>query len=654
MGKRKAVHVNRLSKLNPNSAKKRKKEPLKFGPDLPETASKSKVPTATKSEEHPWEGFRFINTACFEKGILAACACSNCKRVGTLSFSEIGVCGLASVIVIKCNFAGCRQETQMETSPKVSTGSRGRKPYEINMRYVFGLRSVGIGKEGGSSLCGSLNVPPPPSKFSRYNKVFLKAVKGAAEQSMKAAAAEALAADQEGRREEAGRAIEIARDSKDQAAEARQKATAAAKDRLPNARELYNAAERLEKQSQTSMQHARSLEAIAKNNDKDIAASFDGSFHTRGFSSKHGFASAISVETGKVVDVQCQSKYCHACTNMKSKKGTAEWDKFQKDHQCEITHESSSGAMEVESVLQMFQRSEKDRGVIYSHYLGDGDCKGHLAVTKADPYKGKKVEKLECINHVAKRMGTRLRNLVTKNRYTKCKDGKSLGGKGRLTEKLINKLQGYYAQAIREIVAEEGTIEQKYQKLVKTIWRAYYHHSSTDKNPHHHSCPPGSLVNPSWCKYNQSLVTKVPYTHKELLPSAVAQELQKVYTDLTKRDLLIRCLHGKTQNTNESMNQLPWKKARKTEWCGYGTIQLVVYQSVLEFNEGAASQSRVFQLLNIEEGFYSRERALQRDRDREMRSERKALFLLPEIRREAKLKKVLEAKQEKSYGSGKF
>lgn len=43
--------------------------------------------------------------------------------------------------------------------------------------------------------------------------------------------------------------------------------------------------------------------------------------------------------------------------------------------------------------------------------LGDEDSKSFSAVLASDPYGDVTVEKLECIGHVSKRMGTRLRKL---------------------------------------------------------------------------------------------------------------------------------------------------------------------------------------------------------------------------------------------------
>ena len=59
---------------------------------------------------------------------------------------------------------------------------------------------------------------------------------------------------------------------------------------------------------------------------------------------------------------------------------------------------------------------------------------------------GKEVKKLECVGHrqyLQKRLGARLRKLKTTNKSV-LSDGKPIGGKGRLTDNMINKLQNYY------------------------------------------------------------------------------------------------------------------------------------------------------------------------------------------------------------------
>ena len=55
---------------------------------------------------------------------------------------------------------------------------------------------------------------------------------------------------------------------------------------------------------------------------------------------------------------------------------------------------------------------------------------------------------MECVGHVQKHVGTQLRDLRKITGNSKLVDGKTPGGKGRLTLKEIDKLQLYYGMAI--------------------------------------------------------------------------------------------------------------------------------------------------------------------------------------------------------------
>jgi hypothetical protein len=77
------------------------------------------------------------------------------------------------------------------------------------------------------------------------------------------------------------------------------------------------------------------------------------------------------------------------------------------------------------------------------------------------------VLKLECIGHVQKRMGPRLRGLVKEKTGTKLHDSKPLGSKDHLTESKIDKLQNYSGLAIRRNVDMMlGSIKCEYQYLL--------------------------------------------------------------------------------------------------------------------------------------------------------------------------------------------
>jgi hypothetical protein len=404
--------------------------------------------------------------------------------------------------------------------------------------------------------------------------------------------------------------------------------------------------------AEKSMKDA-AAEAAEQSGSDRIPVSADGSFMRRGFSSLFGFSSVISLDTGKVVDIESRSKYCQVCTSRSHlDPKSQEYAEFMAEHQpnCKVNYEGPSGGIEVATVVEIFQRSHQDRGVRYSHYLGDGDSKGHKAVVEADPYKdvGLKVEKLECINHVEKRMGTRLRKLVNDHRTTKCPDGKPLSGKGRLSNQEITNLQGYYGQAIR------STSNTNVNTMHRACWAAFYHKASTDANPHHPFCPPHTEQNPSWCGYKRSQVTGEQYTHKHPLPQVVLNAMRKIYTDLTRPDLLKKCLSGKSQNNNESLNSLPWKEVPKTTFCGKETFQIALFNSVLQFNGGFSAKTKVLlKLLGRDPGIHCTLVASKIDRRRISKAKVKQRESTKEVRRVHRLKRSAESRNDPNYGAGK-
>lgn len=166
-----------------------------------------------------------------------------------------------------------------------------------------------------------------------------------------------------------------------------------------------------------------------------------------------------------------KSSYCADCKAWKKRSGTDEFDDWLIEHEdkCQINHSGSAGKMEVDAVVEMFQRSENIYGVKYKNYVGDGDSKTYKSVVEKKPFGDEfEIVKKECVGHVQKRMGTRLRN--TKKKH------KGLGGKGKLTYKLIGKLSKYYGKAIRE------NSDNDVEKMKNAIMATLYHNCSTEEN----------------------------------------------------------------------------------------------------------------------------------------------------------------------------
>ncbi|GFY06476.1 uncharacterized protein TNCV_412261 [Trichonephila clavipes] len=136
--------------------------------------------------------------------------------------------------------------------------------------------------------------------------------------------------------------------------------------------------------------------------------------------------------------------------------------------------------------------------------------------------------------------------------------------------------------------------------------RMLYAVSCTEDNPQHALCPLGE---DSWCGYNRSIVTGEFYIHKHSLPESILLKVKKVFRDLTEKDLLKKCLHGRTQNPNESFNKCIWEQIPKTVFVGIETLKFGAMDAVICFNDGYVSRIKVFEALGIKPG-YNTERAL--------------------------------------------
>ena len=71
------------------------------------------------------------------------------------------------------------------------------------------------------------------------------------------------------------------------------------------------------------------------------------------------------------------------------------------------------------------------------------------------------------------------------------RDGKGLGGKGRLTDGKIDLLHNYYGLAVRSNLDDVDQMD-------KAIKASLNHVASTDDNPQDHLCPDGEDI---WCGY---------------------------------------------------------------------------------------------------------------------------------------------------------
>lgn len=386
----------------------------------------------------------------------------------------------------------------------------------------------------------------------------------------------------------------------------------------------------------------------------DISVSYDGTWHTRGHRSNYGIGCVIDVLTGLVVDFEIMSKYCHACviTEKLLGKDSLEFFFCNEGHisTCEKNFSGSSPAMEMHAAEKLWRRSE-EAGFRYTVLVSDGDAKTHLHLKAQKIYGDVTIEKHECVNHIAKRVGTGLRNMVKDWKKKKV----TLGGKqhGSLKESTIKKLTNYYRAAIVNNVPDVD-------KMKTAVYATLYHCMSTDENPQHKKCPKGKL---SWCFYNKCIALgEVPGRHRDNihtpLSTSIVAKIMPVYQRLASDILLGRCTGGMTQNANESLHSVIWSKCPKETFVSQKKILLGLVEAVSQFNKGClkTEQSRE---LSTPLSSSQKKICLSRDRRRVKQSVRCSLHK-EKFKRKATLEMKLHEEEAlleqegKTYGAGEF
>lgn len=81
-----------------------------------------------------------------------------------------------------------------------------------------------------------------------------------------------------------------------------------------------------------------------------------------------------------------------------------------------------------------------------------------------------------------------------------------------------------------------------------------------------------------------------PHTDKRIYLSHISYDnlslIRTVCRDLTRPELLEKCLKGRTQNRNKSLHGKVWRKASKDKVCGLHRTVFVSQVTILEHNFG--------------------------------------------------------------------
>ncbi|GFX94041.1 uncharacterized protein TNCV_3414031 [Trichonephila clavipes] len=83
------------------------------------------------------------------------------------------------------------------------------------------------------------------------------------------------------------------------------------------------------------------------------------------------------------------------------------------------------------------------------------------------------------------------------------------------------------------------------------------------------------------------------------MPEAVSKAIKPIFKDLSHLKLLRRCLGGKTQHPNESLNSLIWKYSPKTIGSSITITRIAAFLAVCDYNDGHKSQMDIMNAMGL-------------------------------------------------------
>ena len=147
------------------------------------------------------------------------------------------------------------------------------------------------------------------------------------------------------------------------------------------------------------------------------------------------------------------------------------------------------------------------------------------------------------------------------------KNTTGLGGKGKLTNTEIDTVQNCFGIALRSNVGNLA--------FMKSACMASMYHICG----YHDNCPKPA---DTCCQYYKDKQDNTNYyKSKGDFPIHVRRAILLIYQSLCKSDIMEKCLHGKTQNANESFNGIIWNCVLKATHVGLDFISVGVYIALL-------------------------------------------------------------------------
>lgn len=177
----------------------------------------------------------------------------------------------------------------------------------------------------------------------------------------------------------------------------------------------------------------------------------------------------------------------------------------------------------------------------------------------------------------------------------------------------------------------------------------FYHCISSKAYPKHGQCPKAA---DSWCRYQRAKFQGKSYEDKSQgLKLDIISIVRPIYMQLLDQNLLKKCLHGLTQNANESFNGVLWQIIPKEVFVELQTLRLGALIAVIQFNDGIKGVATILNELGISTGHFTQIGCTVLDSTRIADSKRHSLPLAKNNRR--KLRAIRKKKAYKKWRKGR-
>ena len=141
--------------------------------------------------------------------------------------------------------------------------------------------------------------------------------------------------------------------------------------------------------------------------------------------------------------------------------------------------------------------------------------------------------------------------------------------------------------------------DEKVKAMTSQILATPHHRASSDVNPQHQHCPTSSK---SWCGWQRDKPNATSTYEHDPIPKTVFDCILPVFKRLSNGELLRRCLHGGTQNRNESFHNMAWNIVPTAHFQKHQSFDTSEYFAVCLWNNGASVISELLQSMGIEPG----------------------------------------------------